>query len=808
MMLSDYDGDPSALAKEVGSVDGPIPVLITRNLIPFPGVMTPILIGRQPSLKLLDYLRDHPDQTFAVFAQKDASVDYPIQEDLFEVGVYAKLVKEFEVPGSNNEHSAIVIASARCRLKSLDDANNFFTAETEMIPEVFPAEDDKEFAAAVEGLRQGVEIYVKMNDDIPNEAMVALQNISNHLSIVNFVASNIVSNIYDKIMLLEEDNMKLRLFKLLKVLNRETQFLHIKKNIQNKTRADIDEQQKEYFLHQQIKNIREELGDSGESEDKRELKKKAFLKPWPDEVSKLFAKELAKLDNINPQSPDYSVLLNYLQTLVSLPWGVYTKDRLDLKRAQRVLDRNHYGMEKVKERILEYMAVLRLRGDLKSPILCLYGPPGVGKTSLGKSVAEAMGRKYVRVSLGGLHDEAEVRGHRRTYIGAMPGRIIQAIKQAGTRNPVIVLDEVDKLGSDFRGDPSSALLEVLDPEQNHTFSDHYLNVPFDLSKVMFLCTANHLETIPTPLRDRMEVISLPGYTMQEKVEIAKRHLLPKKVTENGLREGDVIMDDTALTAVIRGYTREAGLRNLERELGSICRKLARQRAEGKKGSFTVDSAMVEKLLGAPRFIEDEKDKRLMPGMALGLAWTPAGGEVLTIECACMKGKGNLQLTGQLGDVMKESARIAMSYIRSRADSLGIDADFSDTQDIHIHVPAGAVPKDGPSAGVTLTSALISALSGRIVRADTCMTGEITLQGRVLPVGGIKEKILAGVARGLKHVIIPSQNVKDLEEVPKELLKKIKVHPAHTYDDVLALAFEPVKKTAARARKAAPATEKK
>lgn len=807
-MLSDYDGDPSALAKEVGSVDGPIPVLITRNLIPFPGVMTPILIGRQPSLKLLDYLRDHPDQTFAVFAQKDASVDYPIQEDLFEVGVYAKLVKEFEVPGSNNEHSAIVIASARCRLKSLDDANNFFTAETEMIPEVFPAEDDKEFAAAVEGLRQGVEIYVKMNDDIPNEAMVALQNISNHLSIVNFVASNIVSNIYDKIMLLEEDNMKLRLFKLLKVLNRETQFLHIKKNIQNKTRADIDEQQKEYFLHQQIKNIREELGDSGESEDKRELKKKAFLKPWPDEVSKLFAKELAKLDNINPQSPDYSVLLNYLQTLVSLPWGVYTKDRLDLKRAQRVLDRNHYGMEKVKERILEYMAVLRLRGDLKSPILCLYGPPGVGKTSLGKSVAEAMGRKYVRVSLGGLHDEAEVRGHRRTYIGAMPGRIIQAIKQAGTRNPVIVLDEVDKLGSDFRGDPSSALLEVLDPEQNHTFSDHYLNVPFDLSKVMFLCTANHLETIPTPLRDRMEVISLPGYTMQEKVEIAKRHLLPKKVTENGLREGDVIMDDTALTAVIRGYTREAGLRNLERELGSICRKLARQRAEGKKGSFTVDSAMVEKLLGAPRFIEDEKDKRLMPGMALGLAWTPAGGEVLTIECACMKGKGNLQLTGQLGDVMKESARIAMSYIRSRADSLGIDADFSDTQDIHIHVPAGAVPKDGPSAGVTLTSALISALSGRIVRADTCMTGEITLQGRVLPVGGIKEKILAGVARGLKHVIIPSQNVKDLEEVPKELLKKIKVHPAHTYDDVLALAFEPVKKTAARARKAAPATEKK
>ena len=519
-------------------------------------------------------------------------------------------------------------------------------------------------------------------------------------------------------------------------------------------------------------------------------------------------KQLRRLSGMHADSSEANVVRTYLDWLVELPWKKLSRDRLDIAHAKAILDEDHYGLDKIKDRILEFLSVRKLNPQSKGPILCFAGPPGVGKTSLGRSIARALGRHFQRLSLGGMHDEAEIRGHRRTYIGAMPGRIIQAIKQAGTRNPVIVLDEVDKLGSDFRGDPSSALLEVLDPEQNHTFSDHYLNVPFDLSKVMFLCTANHLETIPAPLRDRMEVISLPGYTMQEKVEIAKRHLLPKKVTENGLREGDVIMDDTALTAVIRGYTREAGLRNLERELGSICRKLARQRAEGKKGSFTVDSAMVEKLLGAPRFIEDEKDKRLMPGMALGLAWTPAGGEVLTIECACMKGKGNLQLTGQLGDVMKESARIAMSYIRSRADSLGIDADFSDTQDIHIHVPAGAVPKDGPSAGVTLTSALISALSGRIVRADTCMTGEITLQGRVLPVGGIKEKILAGVARGLKHVIIPSQNVKDLEEVPKELLKKIKVHPAHTYDDVLALAFEPVKKTAARAKKAAPATEKK
>ena len=431
----------------------------------------------------------------------------------------------------------------------------------------------------------------------------------------------------------------------------------------------------------------------------------------------------------------------------------------------------------------------KLNPQSKGPILCFAGPPGVGKTSLGRSVARALGRKFQRLSLGGMHDEAEIRGHRRTYIGAMPGRIIQSLKQAGTRNPVIVLDEVDKLGADFRGDPSSALLEVLDPEQNHTFSDHYLNVPFDLSKVMFLCTANHLETIPAPLRDRMEVITLPGYTMQEKAEIARKHLLTKKIKENGLQEKDVTLDDAALEKVIREYTREAGLRNLERELSSICRKLARRKAEGKKGPFRVSTADVEKLLGAPRFIEDEKEKKLMPGMALGLAWTPAGGEVLTVEATVMKGKGGLTLTGQLGDVMKESAQAALSYIRSRAEELGVDPSFVSEYDIHVHVPAGATPKDGPSAGVTLTTALISALNGHRVRADLCMTGEITLQGRVLPVGGIKEKILAGVARGLKHVVIPWQNTKDLEDVPKELLKRITVHPVHHYDELLPLVFE-------------------
>ena len=787
-MLSDYDGDPSALAKEVGPVDGPIPVLITRNLIPFPGVITPILIGRQPSLKLLEYLRDHPDQTFAVFAQKDASVDYPIQSDLFEVGVYAKLVKECEVPGSNNEHSAIVLASARCRLKSLSDDKNFFTAETEMIPEVFPAADDKEFAAAVEGLRQGVEIYVKMNDDIPNEATVALQNIGNHLTIVNFVASNVVNNIFDKIMLLEEGDMKLRLFKLLKVLNRETQLLHIKKNIQNKTRADIDEQQKEYFLHQQIKNIREELGDSGESEERRELRKKAFLKRWPAEASKLFARELAKLDNINPQSPDYNVLLTYLQTLVSLPWEEYTKDRLDLKRAQRVLDRNHYGMEKVKERILEYMAVLRLRGDLKSPILCLYGPPGVGKTSLGKSIAEAMGRKYVRVSLGGLHDEAEVRGHRRTYIGAMPGRIIKSILKAGSSNPVFILDEIDKVTQNtVNGDPASALLEVLDPEQNNAFHDNYLDVDFDLSKVLFIATANDLGSIPRPLLDRMELIEVSGYITEEKIEIAKRHLIPREIDNCGLtaKEDKPTFTKAAIEKIIEQYTRESGVRQLEKQVNKALRKLAYKKALDDVLPYEkITPNEIEDLLGKPPFYRDIYQGNDYAGVVTGLAWTSVGGEILFIETSLSKGKaGKLTLTGNLGDVMKESAVIALEYVKAHIDSLGVDYRIFNNWNIHIHVPEGATPKDGPSAGITIATSIASALTQRKVRKNTAMTGEITLRGKVLPVGGIKEKILAAKRAGITDIVMCQDNRKDIEEIPEIYRKGVEFHYVENVQDV-------------------------
>ncbi|MEG6501770.1 endopeptidase La, partial [Desulfovibrio sp. 1214_IL3152] len=574
-------------------------------------------------------------------------------------------------------------------------------------------------------------------------------------------------------------------------LQREVEVATVQARIQSSAREGMDKAQKDYFLREQLKAIRSELGDKDdEGEEELESLRAALDKAgMPKDVRREADKQLRRLAGMHADSSEANVVRTYLDWLSELPWKKLSRDRLDIAHAKQILDEDHCGLEKIKDRILEFLSVRKLNPQSKGPILCFAGPPGVGKTSLGRSIARALGRKFQRLSLGGMHDEAEIRGHRRTYIGAMPGRIIQSLKQAGTRNPVIVLDEVDKLGADFRGDPSSALLEVLDPEQNHTFSDHYLNVPFDLSKVMFLCTANHLETIPAPLRDRMEVITLPGYTMQEKAEIARKHLLPKKIKENGLLEKDVSLDEAALEKIIREYTREAGLRNLERELSSICRKLARRKAEGKKGPFRVGAADVERLLGAPRFIEDEKEKKLMPGMALGLAWTPAGGEVLTVEATVMKGKGGLTLTGQLGDVMKESAQAALSYIRSRADELGVDPSFVSEYDIHVHVPAGATPKDGPSAGVTLTTALISALSGRRVRADLCMTGEITLQGRVLPVGGIKEKILAGVARGLKHVIIPWQNTKDLEDVPKELLKRIAVHPVHHYDELLPLVFE-------------------
>ena len=783
-----------------------LPTIALRGLVVFPNNLVHFEVGREKSIAAVEWAMANNSNVFLV-AQKEMETSEPTQQDLYTYGVVAEVKQVLRV--SDELVKVLVEGKYRAKLTELDTTGDFLLSAVRSAPvRAAKPEEAVETEALLRALKTGFDEYLGMNPRLAKDVVFTIVSSDDPMFLTEYMPANLLFRYEDKQAVMNENTLNGRLQRLVEMLRRECQVMKIEKEIAEKVNESMDKNQRDYYLHEQLHIINDELGEGddthAEADDYRRKIRELHL---AEDSEKKLLKEVDRLSRMQSSNQEATVIRTYLDTCLDLPWNTMTVDDLDIHRAQQILDRDHYGLKKVKDRILEMLAVRKLAPDVKAQIICLVGPPGVGKTSIARSIAESLGRKYVRISLGGVRDEAEIRGHRRTYIGAMPGKIISAMITAKSSNPLMLLDEIDKLAGDFRGDPAAALLEALDPEQNSTFNDHFIDIPFDLSHVLFITTANDLGSIPGPLRDRMDVIELPSYTRVEKYNIARKHLLPKQLKACGLT-GKVTLSQSALYGIIDGYTREAGLRNLERELGSICRKLARQRAEGKKGSFTVDSAMVEKLLGAPRFIEDEKDKRLMPGMALGLAWTPAGGEVLTIECACMKGKGNLQLTGQLGDVMKESARIAMSYIRSRADSLGIDADFSDTQDIHIHVPAGAVTKDGPSAGVTLTSALISALSGRIVRADTCMTGEITLQGRVLPVGGIKEKILAGVARGLKHVIIPSQNVKDLEEVPKELLKKIKVHPAHTYDDVLALAFEPVKKTAARARKAAPATEKK
>ncbi len=591
--------------------------------------------------------------------------------------------------------------------------------------------------------------------------------------------------------LLETTDPAERLMQVNQQLEREVEVASVQARIQNSAREGMEKAQKDYFLREQLKAIRQELGEKepDPEDDLAELKKALAKAKLPADVKKEADKQLHRLAGMHNDSSEANILQTYLDWLASLPWKKLSRDDLDIAHAKAILDEDHCGLDKVKDRILEFLSVRKLNPDSKGPILCLVGPPGVGKTSLGRSIARAMNRKFQRLSLGGMHDEAEIRGHRRTYVGAMPGRIIQAIKQAGTRNPVMVLDEIDKIGTDYRGDPASAMLEVLDPEQNNTFSDHYLNVPFDLSKVMFICTANQMDTVPSALRDRMEVITLSGYTMQEKTDIAQKHLLPRQIEQNGLKKKDIALNKAAIETLIKNYTLEAGVRNLEREIGSVCRKLARKKAEGEAGPFKVTAKEIGAILGAPRFLDDDQDRIHTPGMAHGLAWTAAGGVMLTVEVSVMKGKGAILLTGQLGDVMKESAQAAISYIRGKASELGVDPSFSSKNDIHIHVPAGATPKDGPSAGITLTTALISALTGRKVRDDTCMTGEITLRGRVLPVGGIKEKILAGVSRGMAQVVIPAQNKKDLEEIPKDLLKRIRVHTARSYEDLLPIVFD-------------------
>ena len=786
-MFADYEGELPELDVKI---EGDIPIFVTRNLVMFPGVLMPVLVGREATLKLVKYLEDNPGTVFAVMSQKDGNIEEPKEKDLYHTGIYARLVRAFDMPAGTNGDSrtAILQGLGRCKLDAITSFTPYLKGLTTSIPDELSDKKDKEFITAVNDMKATAKEYIHGSEEIPDDAQFALDNITNPIVSVNYVCANMPFNVSDKIRLLEEESMKDRLFRLMKTLNREIQFQHLRQTIRSKTREDLDEQQREYFLHQQIKNIQEELGDGEATPEKKDLLEKAAKKKWNEDTEKIFQKEFDKLSTLNPQSPDYSVQVNYLQTMVNLPWNEFTKDDLDLKRAKRVLDRDHYGMEKVKERILEYMAVLKLKGSMKSPILCLYGPPGVGKTSLGKSIAESMKRKYVRMSLGGLHDESEIRGHRRTYIGAMPGRIVKNIQKAGSSNPVFILDEIDKVTQNtVNGDPSSALLEVLDPEQNNAFHDNYLDLDYDLSKVLFIATANDLNTIPKPLLDRMEIIEVSGYITEEKIEIAKRHLFPKELSNTGLDTSNPNLKFTkaALEKIIESYTRESGVRQLEKQINKALRKLAYKQAIDQSLPYErITPVELEDLLGNPPFYRDVYQGNDYAGVATGLAWTSVGGEILFIETSLSKGKaGKLTLTGNLGDVMKESAIIALEYVKAHIDSLKVDYRLFDQWNIHIHVPEGATPKDGPSAGITIATSIASALTQRKIRKNIAMTGEITLRGKVLPVGGIKEKILAAKRAGITDIIMGKENKKDIEEIPQKYRKGVEFHYVENINQV-------------------------
>lgn len=782
-MIADIDGD----FKDLIEVETPnvLPILPVRNLVLFPGVISPILIGRESSMALVKKAEKN-NSLIGIVCQRDPEVELPGREDLYEYGVFAKVVKQLTLPNGNV--TVIIQGFGRLRLLDIIKTSPYLQGAVEAVPEIHPEKRDKEWKTAIEDLRKMADDYVTAADDIPDEATFAIHNIHNDIMALNFICTNMPFSIKKKIHLLSAETMKERLFEAMRALNREINLQNLKADIRNKTREDIDEQQKNYFLQQQIKNLQAEMGNET-SPEKSELVEKALHKNWSEETAKLFYKELDKLDNLSAQSPDFNVQLNYLQTFISLPWNEVTKDDLNLARAQKILDHDHYGMEKVKERILEYMAVLSLRGDLKSPILCLYGPPGVGKTSLGKSIAEAMKRKYVRVSLGGIHDEAEIRGHRRTYIGAMPGRIIKSIQKAGSSNPVFILDEIDKVTQNtINGDPSSALLEVLDPEQNTAFHDNYLDVDYDLSKVLFIATANNLSTIPRPLLDRMEIIEVSGYITEEKIEIAKRHLIPRELENTGLNtiKPKPAFSKSAIEKVIEQYTRESGVRQLEKQLNKALRKIAfkHQIAPTEELNPKITPDRLEELLGTPPFYRDIYQGNSYAGVVTGLAWTSVGGEILFIETSLSKGKSQkLTLTGNLGDVMKESAVLALEYVKAHASALNIDYRIFDNWNIHIHVPEGATPKDGPSAGITIATSIASALTQRKVRKNTAMTGEITLRGKVLPVGGIKEKILAAKRAGITDIVMCRENEKDINEIPEIYLKGVTFHFVENVQEV-------------------------
>ena len=756
-VIADFEGNEEQLMDI--KLDDVLPVLPLRNMVLFPGVFLPVSLGRKSSLRLVREA-EKKNAYVAVVCQKVAETEHPLFEDLHNIGTVARIIRTLEMPDQTT--TVILQGSKRVELKDITEDIPYLKGHVTPMDEVLPDKNDREFQALVEAVKDLTVRYLKSSDMFPQESSFAIRNINNPMFLVDFICTNLPLKKDEKIELLQLSVLRERTYRLLEILNREVQLAEIKESIQMRAREDIDQQQREYFLQQQIKTIQE----------------------------KTFLKEVDKLERTHSQSPDYSVQLNYLQTMLSLPWGIYTPDNLNLKSAERTLNKDHYGLEKVKERILEHLAVLKLKGDMKSPIICLYGPPGVGKTSLGRSIAAALKRKYIRMSLGGVHDEAEIRGHRKTYIGAMPGRIIKSLIKAGSSNPVFILDEIDKVGADRQGDPSSALLEVLDPEQNTAFHDNFLDVDYDLSKVLFIATANNLNTIPGPLLDRMELIEVSGYITEEKIEIARRHLIPKELEANGMKKNDIKFSKATIEAIIENYTRESGVRELEKKISKILRKSARQYATD--GVFEKTEIKPEDLydfLGAPEYTRDKYQGNEYAGVVTGLAWTAVGGEILFVETSLSRGKGGrLTLTGNLGDVMKESAMLALEYVKAHASQLDIDEEIFDNWNIHIHVPEGAIPKDGPSAGITMATSLASALTQRKVKANLAMTGEITLRGRVLPVGGIKEKILAAKRAGIKEIILSEENRKNIEEIQDIYLKGLTFHYVKDVKEVLDLAL--------------------
>jgi ATP-dependent Lon protease len=779
----DRDEDFSQGMEEVGDT---IWILPLRNLVLFPGVAMPVMIGRAKSLQLIKEVA-HKKVMVGVVCQKDTKIDEPGFDDLYDIGVVAEVIQVLEMPDGST--TAIIQGKNRFRLHELTETDPFMEGRISVMENRLPRKNDREFEALVSAIRDLTEKILTASGDPPRDLVLSIRNTQNALYLINFSCCNLLSQPTEKQELLSIDNLKERAYRLMFILNREYQLIELKASIQMKTHEDINKQQKEYFLQQQIKNIQEELGGNINDIETKELREKAKGKKWPKPVAEVFEREMSKLERLHSQSPDHAMQSQYLQTIISLPWNEYSKDNFNLKRAQRILDRDHFGMEKVKDRIIEHLAVLKLKNDLRSPILCLYGPPGVGKTSLGKSVAEALNRIYVRISLGGLHDEAEIRGHRRTYIGAMAGRIIQSLQKAGTSNPIFILDEIDKVGNDFRGDPASALLEVLDPEQNSAFHDNYLDIDFDLSKVMFIATANSLAAISQPLLDRMELIEVNGYILEEKMEIAQKYLLPKQMELHGIPKNRIKFQRAALHTIIESYTRESGVRELEKKIAKVLRRLARKLASDEPVPETFKREDLPNYLGMEEYTREKYQGNQYAGVVTGLAWTAAGGEILFVESSLSKGStAKLTVTGNLGDVMKESAVLALEYVHSHAEQFDIAENMFENRNVHIHVPEGAIPKDGPSAGITMVTSLVSTFTQRKVKRNLAMTGEITLRGKVLPVGGIKEKILAAKRAGITEIILSQANRKDVREIRTTYLDGLTFHYVEDISEVIQLAL--------------------